>query len=404
MRRISKTCFLLIASSVFLLSCGEGPVSEEHNSQEQAESHGEHGEESLDIAELTEEQYRVAGVALGKLEMRSLGPSLSLNGELDLPPQNMASVSAPMGGFVKSTDLLEGMRVKKGQLIARIENPDFVTLQQDYLEARSRLDYLQLEFERQKELAEEQVTSAKTFQQTTADYRSARARVEALAERLRLIGVNPGSLREGKISRILPLYSPIEGYVTYINAAIGRYVSPTDVLFRIADTEHLHVELTVFEKDVVALKKGQQVRYSLPGESTASREATIYLIGKEISPERTVQVHAHMEEEDKDLVPGMYVQARVALDGQQVLALPEAAVVRDNGKDFIFLYLGEEKEGEAVMKKFRLVPVERGVEEGGYVQVALPAGVDPASADFVTRGAYSLLSKMRNAEEEGGHH
>ncbi|GAA4441469.1 efflux RND transporter periplasmic adaptor subunit [Pontibacter saemangeumensis] len=365
-----------------------------------AEEHS--GEEQEDMAELTEQQYRVAGIALGKPEMRNLSNTLTLTGELDLPPQNMASVSAPLGGFVKSTELLEGMHVKKGQLIAKIENADFVTLQQDYLEARSRLEYLELEYQRQKELAEEQVTSDKTFQRTTAEYRTAGAQVEGLAERLRIIGVNPATLREGKISRILPIYSPIEGYVTYISASIGQYVNPTDVLFRIADTEHLHVELTVFEKDVAALQKGQLVRYSLPNEAVADHEATIYLIGKEISEDRTVQVHAHMEEEDKDLVPGMYVQAQVALDGQQVLTLPETAVVNDKGKDFLFLYIGEEKEGQAVMKQFRMVPVQRGVEEGGYVQVALPAGVDTAAANFVTKGAYSLLSKMRNSGE--GHH
>lgn len=403
MKRILYINAIYLLSFLLFPSCNQNAEVTHEAGEEHTEGHtAEHGEEDPNITELTEEQYRVAGIALGKPEMRQLGNTLTLTGELDLPPQNMASVSAPLGGFVKSTDLLEGMHVRKGQLLAKIENADFVTLQQDYLEAKSRLDYLELEHQRQKELSEEQVTSAKTFQQTTAEYRAAKAQVEGLAERLRLIGVNPASLQAGGISRILPIYSPIEGYVTYINANIGQYVNPTDVLFRIADTEHLHVELTVFEKDVAALQKGQLVRYSLPNETAANHRATVYLIGKEISEDRTVQVHAHMEEEDKDLVPGMYVQAQVALEGQQVLALPEAAVVQDNGSDFVFIYRGEEKEGEAVMKQFRMVPVERGVEGGGFVQVALPAEVDTAAANFVTKGAYSLLSKMRNAGE--GHH
>ena len=400
-RTIHINAVFILASLLLFSSCGEDsdhPVEV----QEQAEGHAE--EENPNTAELTEEQYRVAGLALGKPELRNLSSTLRLTGELDLPPQNMASVSAPLGGFVKDTELLEGMHVKKGQLIARIENAEFVTLQQEYLEARSRLDYLEIEYKRQKELYEERVTSAKNFQQVTAEYRAVKAQVEALGERLRIIGVNPSALKEGSIRRILPIYSPIEGYVTYINANVGQYVNPTDVLFRIADTEHLHVELTVFEKDVPALHKGQKVLYSLPNETVAQHEATIYLIGKEISEERTVQVHAHMEEDDKDLVPGMYVQAQVALDGQEVLALPEAALVQENGQDFVFLYTGEAREGEAVMKQFRMVPVERGAEQNGYVQVALPAGVDAAAENFVTKGAYSLLAKMRNSEEGGGHH
>ncbi|MCJ8167351.1 efflux RND transporter periplasmic adaptor subunit [Pontibacter sp. E15-1] len=402
MKRILYIPVLFLLSGFIFTACEQKTEPAQAEAEGQA---GAHHEESPFAVALTQEQYQVAGIALGKLEMRSLSHLLTVTGMLDLPPQNLASVSAPMGGFVKNTELLEGMKVKKGQLIAKIENPEFVTLQQQYLEANNRLDFLKLEYERQQELSEEQVTSAKTFQQATAEYRTASAQVEALAERLRIVGLNPATLKAGKISRILPLYSPIEGYVTLINANIGQYVNPTDVLFRIADTEHLHVELTVFEKDVASLKKGQVVRYALPGEATAHRKATIYLIGKEISPERTVRVHAHMEDEDKDLVPGMYVQAQVALNGQQLLALPEAAVVQDQGRDAVFLFLGEEKEGEATLMKFRLVPVEKGVTEGGYAQVALPATVDAASAQFVTKGAYSLLSKLRNAEdEEGGHH
>lgn len=402
MKRILNINLFFIAGLLFFSSCNEETAPTHEAEQEQEAGHGE--EENPNVAELTAEQYRVAGIALGKPEMRNLSKGLVVTGQLEVPPQSTASVSAPMGGFVKGTSLLEGERVKKGQLIARIENPDFVTLQQDYLEAKSRLGFMEQEYQRQKELAKEQVTAAKTFQQTTAEYSGLQARVQALEEKLRIIGVNPSSLSAGGISRILPIYAPIDGYVTFINASVGQYVAPTDVLFRIADTDKMLVELTVFEKDVAALKVGQPVRYALPNEQEAQRVATIRLIGKEISPERTIQVLAQMKEQDKELTPGMFVKANVELNGQQVLALPEAAVVQDAGNDYIFLFTGEEKEGGAVMKRFRMVPVEKGVAESGYVQVALPAGVDTASANFVTKGAYSLISKMRNSEEEGGHH
>ncbi|MEJ8758717.1 efflux RND transporter periplasmic adaptor subunit [Pontibacter sp. H259] len=384
------TCFLIFTS------CGNTAEP----AQEEAEAHEE---ESADRAELTAEQYQVAGITLGKPEMRNLSNMLTLTGKLDLPPQNMASVTAPLGGFIRKTEVMEGRYVKKGELLATIENPEFVTLQEDYLEARSRLDYLELEYKRQRELHEEQVTAAKTYQQTVAEYKSMQTRVQALQERLAIIGISNGSLRSGKIKRVLPLLAPLEGYITFVNADVGQYVAPTDVLFRIADTDHMHVELTVFEKDLASLEKGQKVHYSLPGETVVNHQATIYLIGKEISSERTVQVHAHMEDEDKNLVPGMYVQAQVALDNRQVLALPEAAVVQENNSSFVFLYTGQATEGDAVMKQFRMVPVERGMEEGGFVQIALPAGIDTAATNFVTKGAHSLLAKMRNAEESGGH-
>jgi membrane fusion protein, heavy metal efflux system len=400
MKRINPIYLLSILSLLLFSSCGKesGPPHETGEAKVE-----EQHEEDPQAAELTQEQYRVAGITLGKPQMRNLSNILTLTGKLDLPPQNMASVSAPLGGYVKSTELLEGMRVRKGQQIASIENPEFVKLQQEYLEAKSSLTFLEQDYQRQKELSREQVTSAKAYQKATAEYRAAKSQVEALSEQLRIIGIVPSSLREGRIRRILPLYAPIDGYVTYINANVGQFVNPTDVLFRIADTDHLHVELTVFEKDVASLKKGQKVRYSLPNETVTQHEATIYLIGKEISEERTVRVHAHMEEEDKNLVPGLYVQAQVALGGREVLALPEEAVVQENGQNFVFLYTGQEKEGEAVMKKFRMVPIEKGAEAENFVQVALPSGIDTTSANFVTKGAYSLLAKMRNSEHEGGH-
>ncbi|MDX5481209.1 MAG: efflux RND transporter periplasmic adaptor subunit, partial [Hymenobacteraceae bacterium] len=305
MKRIIYIVYLM---GLFLFTaCGnETKTLQETEHQEEGEAHKE---ETPTTAELTEEQYQMAGIALGKPQLRNLSNTLTLTGKLDLPPQNMASVTAPLGGFIRKTQVLEGRYVKKGDLLATIENPEFVTLQEEYLKEKNRLDYLELEYRRQQELYEEQVSSAKTYQQTVTEYKSVQTRVQALQERLAIIGITNGSLRSGKIRRVLPLYAPLEGYITYVNANVGQYVAPTDVLFRIADTEHLHVELTVFEKDLTSLQKGQVVRYSLPGESVAQREATIFLIGKEISPERTVQVHAHMEDEDKDLVPGMYVQA-----------------------------------------------------------------------------------------------
>lgn len=399
MKRIIYIVYLM-GLSLFTACGNETKTLQETEHQEEGEANKE---ETPITAELTEEQYQVAGIALGKPQLRNLSNTLTLTGKLDLPPQNMASVTAPLGGFIRKTQVLEGRYVKKGDLLATIENPEFVTLQEEYLKEKNRLDYLELEYRRQQELYEEQVSSAKTYQQTVTEYKSVQTRVQALQERLAIIGITNGSLRSGKIRRVLPLYAPLEGYITYVNADVGQYVAPTDVLFRIADTEHLHVELTVFEKDLTSLQKGQVVRYSLPGENVAQREATIFLIGKEISSERTVQVHAHMEDEDKDLVPGMYVQAQVALDDRQVLSLPEAAVVQENNASFVFMYTGQDSEGDAVIKRFRMVPVERGVEQGGFVQVALPAGVDTAAGNFVTKGAYSLLVKLRNSENEGGH-
>lgn len=380
-------------------SSGEGEEGQDEHAGEASE---EGHEEESGMVELTSEQYQTAGIVTGSLEQRNLSNLLKVNGLLDVPPQSMASVSAPLGGFVRNTELLPGTRVKKGQVIAKIENPEFIQIQQDYLESLSRLEYLETEFERQKELFSENVASAKNFQQVSADYKAVQARVSALKERLKLINVNTSRLSPTTLSSTAPVYAPITGYVTDVNVNIGSYIQPTDVMFTIANTEHLHVELTVFEKDVANLRKGQKVRYVLSGADAKERSATIHLIGREIREDRTLTVHAHLDKEDTELLPGVFVTAYIEMGDKQVPALPNEAVVQSEGKDYVFISKGERKEGEQQMYDYQMIGVQKGISESGYTQVILPDSLRQENTQLVLKGAYSLLSKMMNSEE-GGH-
>ncbi|PIQ21622.1 MAG: efflux transporter periplasmic adaptor subunit [Cytophagales bacterium CG18_big_fil_WC_8_21_14_2_50_42_9] len=400
---MNSKLYIVIISIFLITSCnqtGKEAEKEEPAAAEHAEEAGAH-EENENTVEFTPEQFVIGKVELGKIAPKNLSNVIAVNGLLDVPPQNLLSVSAPMGGFVQSTDLLQGMRIKKGQLVAVIENPEFVTIQQDYLESISQLEYLTLEYQRQKELAAEQVGSLKNFQQVTAQYKAMQSRVNGLKQQLAHIGIPASRLQPGKITRTLPIYSPINGYVTEVNTNRGSYVTPTDVMFEIVDTEHLHVELTVFEKDLTKLKVGQKIRFYLPNESGAERTATLHLIGREISPERTVRVHAHLDKEETQLIPGMYVKAFIELDINTVPALPQEAVVQSEGKDYIFVLKGTRQEAGQQMRDFEMVEVRKGVTESGYTEIVEPAAIK----DFIAvKGAYSILAKMKNTEEEGEGH
>jgi cobalt-zinc-cadmium efflux system membrane fusion protein len=207
------------------------------------------------------------------------------------------------------------------------------------------------------------------------------------------------------------LHSPIDGYVTQVSVNIGKFVNPADILFEIVDTEHLHVELTAFEKDVPKLKIGQKVRFTLANE-TKERIATVYLLGREIGPGRTVQIHCHIDEEDTNLLPGMYLKAIVETGGAEVAALPENAVVDFQGKKYIFYQVAEAPHGPAEGERedshgdeyhFEMVEVEVGNTELGYTEVKLPDDF-PANSPIVVKNAYAILSKMKNSGEEGHAH
>ncbi len=379
--------FLFLA--IIAASCGNKAKEETALAEEQ--------KADANAVEITAEQYKTADVQIGVIEEKALSGTTKVNGMLDVPPQNLVSISTPFGGFVKSTDMLQGLKVHKGQVVAMMQNPDYIQPQQDYIDYKSQLNYLKLEYERQQELAKENVNAQKIVQKSKAEYESMKARVSGLKTKLQLMNINMSSLENGTIQSTIPLYSPINGFVTEVNTNIGAFAAATDVLFKIANTEHLHAELTVFEKDVPKLKIGQKVRFTLANE-TSERMATVYLVGKEISQERTVQIHCHLDKEDASLLPGMYLKALVESGSNKVPAVPSKAIVEFEGSKYIFV-ADNEKQKEKNSTKYKLVTIKAGVSELNYTELIFDS-TDWKNWKVVTNGAYDLLSKMKNSEEE----
>jgi cobalt-zinc-cadmium efflux system membrane fusion protein len=349
--------------------------------------------------ELTSEQFKVACVRLGKISRREISNVITVNGTIDVPPQNLVSISAPLGGFVQNTKLLPGNHVRKGDVIAVIENAEFITLQQDYLESKNKLEYMQLDYERQKALSKENVTSAKIFQQAESDYKSLKTKVKALDEKLALIGIDARQLNDDKISRSVSIRSSINGYVKSVNVNIGKYVNPTDVMFEIVNTDDMHLQLSVFEKDVTSIKKGQKIKFTLPSEDNKERTATIYLIGRSINDDKTVNVHAHINEQSADILPGMFVKARIETSSNEVPCVPEESLVQSEGKNYIFIFDGKAKKDTMELYKFNMIEIKVGASENGFTQVTVPENIDINSIQIADKGAFALLAKMKNSEE-----
>lgn len=377
-----KSLYKIIIPTVLLLISACGSKSEEPKE----EGH----EEESNTVELTPAQYQTAQIKTGTVEQKQLSKTISVNGVLDVPPQNLVSISVPLGGFLKLTELLEGSKVRKGQVVAVIENMEYIQLQQDFVDYSSQLDYLEADYKRQVELSKSNVTALKSMQKAKSEYESVKSKVNGLKAKLQLLNINTDKVLSGTLTSTVTITSPINGYVTQINANIGSFINPTDVMVKIVDTKHLHAELTVFEKDVPKLKIGQKVRFTLANETT-ERTATIYLVGREISDERTVRVHCHLDKEDTELIPGMYLKAAIEVGANASPALPNEAIVGFEGKKYIFIDKGQ--------YHFEMVEVATGVSELGYTEVVLPKEFD-MNSKVVVNGAYSILSKMKNAEEE----
>ena len=301
------------------------------------EAPAEGGDAEVKEVNLTKEQFEGTDIKIGLIENKNLNAVLKVSGKLDVPPQNLVSISAPIGGFLKSTAMLEGTHVTKGEVIAVIEHPEIVQLQQDFIEAKSKFDLLEQELKRQQDLNKENVNSAKVLQQTQSDFNIAQAKYKALEEKMRMAGINKSNVLKGNISGMITVASPINGYVTKVNVNIGKMVNQQDVMFEIVDTEHLHAELTVFEKDITKIKEGQKVRFTLANDPDKELTATVHLIGRSFDETRSVRIHCHLDKEDKELLPGMFINATIELDGDKVNCVPANAIVKENGKEFIFI-------------------------------------------------------------------
>jgi cobalt-zinc-cadmium efflux system membrane fusion protein len=381
---------LIYVFACILTSCNGG---------KKAAGEHEHEEElSSDIVEMRDDQIKLAGIETGGIELRSLSGTLKANGTVATAPQNIATVCMPLGGFVKSTTLMPGKSVAKGQVLAIIENQEFIDIQQNYLDSKSKLEYAQANFERQNELYKNDVSSKKNMQQTTAEYQSLKTMVKALEQKLLLIGINPAHLSVENISSSVAIVSPISGFVKSVNVNIGKYVSPSDVLFEIVNSSKLFLELTLFDKDVDKVSEGQTIRFYINNE-TEQHTAVIYQTGKSIESDKTYKVYASVSDNCKNVLPGMYINAIIEASTNKVTALPSEAVVSFDDKDYIFVFVKNKEEDGKPFTEYRMVEVHKGVTDGGYTEVSLPNDFDIDNSRVVTKGAYNLLSAKKNAGE-----
>ena len=382
----------VIFSTVFfiLVSCSGG---KKNNSEtEETEVLPEN------IVEMRADQAKLANLETGAVELRSMSSTLKVNGRVSVAPQNLATVCMPMGGFVKSTFLMPGNIVRKGQKLAILENQEFVDIQQNYLEAKNKLEYAAAEYNRHNELYKDDVYSQKNVQQVTAEYKTLKAQVKALEQKLMMIGINPARLHEDDISRSVAVISPISGYIKAVNVNVGKFVQPSDVLFEIENRDKLFLELTLFEKDADKVSEGQEIEFFINNE-TEEHRAVISQTGKSIDDNKTYRVFASVKNACKNIFPGMYVNAVIETSGNKVNALPSDAIVSFEDKDYIFVFDKNKTENGKPFTEYRMVEVTKGITSGGFTEVVLPGGFDVKTSKVVIKGAYNLLAAKKNAGE-----
>jgi cobalt-zinc-cadmium efflux system membrane fusion protein len=370
-----------IAALFIITSCGSKTTSEAASDSTIVES---------SIANLTEKQVLSIGITTGTLEQKTFSTILKVTGKVDVPPQNLISVSVPLGGYLKSSHLIPGMFVRKGESIATIEDQQYIQLQQDFLTTLSKISFLENEYQRQKDLNQSKASSDKVFQQAEMELKTQKILVKSLSEKLKLAGINPEKLNENSISKSINIYSPISGYVSKVNVNIGKYISPTDVMFELVNTSDIHLALKIFEKDLDKLSIGQKVVAYTNTYPDKKHICEILLIGKSLNEERNTDVHCHFEVYDKTLIPGTYMNAEIAITNAKSYVISEDAIVRFENKHYVFV--------KKTATQFEMLEVQIGNTEKGFTEIIKSENLN--NQTFVIKGAYTLLMSLKNKSEE----
>ncbi len=345
---------------------------------------------NLDTLALSPDQLKNVNVTFGSVESKQFSSEIKVQGKIDLPPQNIISVNFSLGGYLKSTKLIPGMKISKGEVIAMMEDQSVVQLQQDFLLASAKHDLAKKDYERQKMLYDANAATSKTLQQVDAELKMQAINIGSLAEKLKMIGVDAKSLNAGSIKGQVPIRSSINGYVSKVNVNTGKYVQPTETLFELIDPDDIHVALTLFEKDIPNVKKGDLVKVSLMQEPGKTYDAEVILVNNNIDDDRTAMAHCHFLKNPSNMLPGMFVEAVISVKSRQSNLLPEDAILQSGNKKYVFVTVGT--------TMFKMVEVTTGLVSNGYVEIL--SGTDEFKNVSIVVGNAHKLFAISNMENE----
>ena len=370
---MKKIIYTLIITSL-LFSCKDAKTQEPT-------------EKDNGLITVTAAQFQSSRMEIASPVEQDFDVTINTSGKIDVPPQNRAKVTSFIGGYVKSTKLLVGDKVTKGQALLTLENTEYLDIQKDYLEVAEQIKYLKSEFERQKTLYDEKITSQKNYLKAESDYRRTLGMYQSLRAKLQLLNINPSNVEKGKLTSIVTIFAPITGDIVIMNANVGMPVAPSDVILEIVDTNHLHLELAVFEKDILKVKEGQKITFTVPEATKEVFDAKVHLVGKSIEGnDRTINVHGHLDDNIKQkLLTGMFVEAKIKTSSKKGLAIPVDAFLSENDKNFVLLMYKNKNNSYS----FKKVAVALGEKYGNKVEI-IPDNQINASSKILVKGVFDL--------------
>ncbi|MDX1444995.1 efflux RND transporter periplasmic adaptor subunit [Lishizhenia sp.] len=365
-----------------------------HAHDEAKEPHNDHETEGY---HLTKAKFKELGLIANSLQYVNINNWVEVNGFLQVPPQNEATITSIIGANIKTIQVIEGEKIKKNQILAYLTHPNIIRIQTQYVQSKSRLNFLAQSLERTQKLYDEQVASGKEFQATEAEYKATKGEVLGLEAELKLLSIDPKKVENGKIYEAIPVLSPISGYIRKVFVKTGQFVSPSKEMFDIVNNDHVHADLMVFEKDVNKVKEGQNISFTLQATPNKTYTARIFSVGKAFeSDPKAVHIHADIIDKKDFMLPGMYVQGKISTSNTAVMALPNEAITTDKGKKYAFILKDEGNE-------FDLQMVEVVVINTNEKYSSIELAEDLKKQIFLQNKAYYMMAELMKGEAEHSH-
>ena len=400
--------FLLVLLAVGTESCTTKTESKEANTLEDAKHQSQ---EVPTIATLNAEQIKTIGLKLGGIEKKQLAAIVKANGSLYIDNKHKAMVTSMYGGVIQTIEVEIGSVVKKGQVIATVNNPQFIQLQEEFLALKSKISFAEQEFARQTELNTNNAGALKNLQSVASEFSALQTKLASLSKQLGLMGIQTNKINTKNLTSFLTIKSPINGIVSDVLVKIGSYADLTSPIAEIIDNSQLQIALDVFEKDISYLKQGQIIHFRLTNNPNQEYEAKIHLIANSIDKDsKTIRVFAQITSSKVGLIGGMSITAMVSLDNYTSYAVPNKAIVFENGKNYIFALSNKDIQKEALAEKkepiqdiekvlgFEKKEVLTGVTSMGFTAISPIQDLLP-NAQIVIEGAFFVNATLSNTEE-----
>lgn len=399
---VLTTLFLLLSSCKHEHGPGDGHDHEGHDhgdtntgihSEDDGHGHG-HGEEGSLV--LTEAQIATIGLEFGATTNIKVNNFVSATGRLGVPANSQTSISAKAAGILTSDKkFVEGNYLKKGSLIGYIVNPEFIAKQEEYLQTKTQLEFVALELQRQQLLVSADAGVERDLQKLKSQQSSLITNQKGLSKYLSYLGIDATTLTADNLTERIMLYAPNSGYISKITLNNGMYVTPDMSLLELIETDHQHLELDVFEKDISSIEKGARLSYTIPSLGSKVFEGYISVISKEFNPDdKTIRIHGHQTGDKPNFIKDLFINAKIWLDEGTSPSLPSDAIVRDNGMTFVYSGDPSAENGEVEFTKIMVVP---GASDNGFTKVSLIDTI-PANHQIVTKGAYYVYAQSKAGE------